>query len=287
MGQLPGRALAKLVILPCKPVGPKLLPIGIPFVAPYNPTSFSFNAGSDLVSNKTSSLKVSPQTNKGTEPKTLSVEFLLDGTGASPPLGLSVGSALGAAASSLASSSGVAVSAINAEAAARAVVSSVSVTAWVNYFFGIMANLKTPLEVKKTMSLNFATTDKKLHDSRPVKIIWGAGLFFNCRLESATVNYKLFNQLGLPLRATISASFKEWAPDPSVLAAALAALFQSPDLTKMHTVKAGDTIYNLAKQEYDDESYYLQIAKANDLRNYRRLVPGQQLILPPIAKVEE
>jgi nucleoid-associated protein YgaU len=87
----------------------------------------------------------------------------------------------------------------------------------------------------------------------------------------------LFNQLGQPLRAKVSATFLEVPKPPAK---------QSPDLTKIHLVTAGDTIYNIAKAEYDDESFYLQIAQANDLKNYRKLVPGQKLVLPPIAKTE-
>ncbi|HTF04393.1 MAG TPA: LysM peptidoglycan-binding domain-containing protein [Bacteroidia bacterium] len=281
MGQLPGRAVAKLTILPCKEVAGKLIPSGIPFIAPYNPNTFSFAQESVNVLKPTNGSSTPVYETKYTENKILTVDFFLDGTGASPPLGLSLGSAAGAAVSSLASSAGMAVSAINAEAAARAVLSSVSVTAWINYFFAITAGEKSPLGVNKTMSLNFKTFNDETHTTDPLKIIWGAGLFFNCKLHKATVSYKLFNQLGMPLRANISAQFLELGKGPGTNTG------KSPDLTKVHVVKAGDTIYNLAKKEYEDESYYLQIAQANDLKNYRRLVQGQTLILPPIAKVEE
>jgi hypothetical protein len=280
------RATAKLIILPCKEIVStgKLVPNGVPFIAPYNPTNFSFSSASDIVEMKSSKKEISPILDLGAQAKTLNLEFFLDGTGASPPLGLPTASAFGTLGNALASATGQSISAINAEAVARAATSSVAVTAWINYFFGIMAKLKSPLSVKKTMNLNFKKTDPEAHEARPVKLIWGAGLFFNCKLQSATVNYKLFNQLGLPLRATINASFIEWTKSPAAKGADKTG---SPDLSKIHVVKAGDTIYNLAKQEYDDESYYIKIAEANDLKNYRRLIPGQELILPPIEKVEE
>ena len=39
-------------------------------------------------------------------------------------------------------------------------------------------------------------------------LVWGT-FMFSCEIESYSVNYTLFNQLGIPLRATISATFNE------------------------------------------------------------------------------
>jgi LysM repeat protein len=273
------RAVAKMMIFPCLPaLDGKLIPNGAPFIAPYNPNSLSFGVGWQLAQKYKAGGDPAENEFLHTENKTLNVEFFLDGTGASPPLGIPTGAAFGALGSAMAGSSGSSVAAINAEAAARAVVSSVSVTAWINYFFGIVANTKSAGAVSKKFSLNMATINTESHAPAPLKIVWGAGLMFNCNLQEASVSYKLFNQLGQPLRATISATFIEIGKK---------AKKASPDLTKIYVVKAGDTIYNVAKKEYDDESFYIRIAEANNLTNYRRLVPGQELILPPIAKVEE
>lgn len=46
-------------------------------------------------------------------------------------------------------------------------------------------------------------------------LVWGT-FMFSCEIESFSVNYTLFNQLGIPLRATISATFNEVVM-PSVL----------------------------------------------------------------------
>lgn len=133
----------------------------------------------------------------------------------------------------------------------------------------------------------FSTTNEikgDEHAPRFLRIVWGAGLFFEGRLQNASVKYDIIDSDGRPLRATISATFLQ-DPSPSFIAK-IKNFFSSPDLTKTYLVKAGDTIYNIAKNEYEDESYYLQIAQANDLKNYRRLKPGMQLILPPIKKDE-
>jgi nucleoid-associated protein YgaU len=133
----------------------------------------------------------------------------------------------------------------------------------------------------------FATTklpNPKTHEPNVLRLIWGAGLFFECQLESATVAYNLFDRTGRPLRATISAKFKEYATQSAI--SKIKNFFSSPDVTKTYIVKAGDTIYNLAETFYEDESFYLRIAEANNLKNYRRLTPGMTLILPPVQKVE-
>lgn len=39
-------------------------------------------------------------------------------------------------------------------------------------------------------------------------LVWGT-FIFSCEVESYSLNYTLFNQLGIPLRATISATFNE------------------------------------------------------------------------------
>lgn len=242
MAGLGFKPLAKLIILPAKGAG-------IPFVAMYNPTTMSFQRGQDNVEKHTTqTINGVVVETKTINAPTFSVELFLDGTGASPPMGIpAIGGAAGTA--------------------AGVIISAIGVDALINLFF------------KSTLKVEGAT-----HTTKDVKLIWGAGLFFRCKLQNATVNYTLINRLGLPLRATISASFVA-SDDATIIGGLFDKLF-SPDLTKTHIVKAGDTIYNIAKEEYDDESFYLQIAEANDLKNYRKLTPGQTLILPPIKQDE-
>lgn len=121
----------------------------------------------------------------------------------------------------------------------------------------------------------------KTHDANNLILIWGT-FIFRGRLESADVSYSLFDRSGRPLRATVKASFiqADFAEDVN----RLVKLFQSPDVTKTYQVKAGDTLPLIAKNEYDDESYYIELARVNNLRNYRKLQPGQVLVLPPVNK---
>jgi nucleoid-associated protein YgaU len=282
MPQLPGRALAKLNILAFaekdettnKFKGP---PIGR-FIALYNPTTFSINAGKEQTTKVTAGSGAGDIEDLYTTNRTLSVELFIDGTGASPPLGVPVGKAFGAIANAIGGSA-ASVGTLIAQASAQALLSAVAVTKYVDWFFGLAASVADTPKVDQVVDPGGKTLNPKTHKANYLKLIWGKGLRFNGKLQSASVNYTMFNQLGQPIRATISATFIEVGSGEKTK-------LRSPDLTKVHLVTAGDTIYNIAKAEYDDESFYLQIAQANDLKNYRKLVPGQKLVLPPIAKTE-
>ena len=96
-----------------------------------------------------------------------------------------------------------------------------------------------------------------------------------------TEHYKLFNSAGLPIRATVSSSFVE---SLSRREQAVEAGRESADLTHKRIVKAGDTLPLMAKRIYGDPSFYMEIARVNNLKNFRELKVGQELILPPIKK---
>lgn len=277
MPQLPGRALAKLRIIAYSDEEFKTLTGGT-FMAIYNPTTFSMTKEQTLVPKYVAGKSLGNLEFLYSPNRTLSVDLFIDGTGASPPLGLPIGKAFGLLGNALGGGAG-SVAAITGQAAAQAVLSSVAVTKYIDAFFKLMSAPGTITGDEQGFDKTVEGNNKVTHHPNYLKIIWGKGLRFYGQLANASVKYTLFNQLGQPLRATISASFLE-APKGG------ASRLQSPDLTKQYVVKAGDTIYNLAQKEYGSESFYLQIAQANDLKNYRSLIPGQTLLLPPIAKAE-
>ncbi|MEX2336458.1 MAG: LysM peptidoglycan-binding domain-containing protein, partial [Fulvivirga sp.] len=119
-----------------------------------------------------------------------------------------------------------------------------------------------------------------IHRPNCLIINWGT-LVFKCRLENMTINYKLFSPEGLPLRATVTASFIELINQQEMVAKQKS---QSPDITHARTVRAGDTLPGLAKTIYGDERYYTLVAQANKIVHFRNLVPGQQILFPPIKK---
>lgn len=117
---------------------------------------------------------------------------------------------------------------------------------------------------------------------RPPYLMVQYGTFVNtCVINSSTVTYTMFDMFGLPIRAKISATFTERTVGAlnDILG-----MFSSPDLTHEITVKQWDLLPLLTYQTYNNQNYYLQVARVNKLKNFRRLDAGTKLILPPIAE---
>lgn len=123
--------------------------------------------------------------------------------------------------------------------------------------------------------------NKETHDTNNVTLIWGV-YKMQAKVTAVSVNYILFDRIGRPLRAEVDISFTQIGDPQTVFSK-----FKSPDVTKTYTVKAGDTLPLIALREYDDESFYLEIAKINNLKNYRKLEPGMTLVMPPFNKNAE
>lgn len=118
------------------------------------------------------------------------------------------------------------------------------------------------------------------HEPYHLKLVWGS-LVFKGRAVELGITYKLFNPNGQPIRAVAKVKFKGSIEEKK---RALQENKSSPDLSHVRRVKAGDTLPLMCCRIYGAPKYYLQIAEANGLANFRFLVPGTDLIFPPLAK---
>ncbi|MCB0584422.1 MAG: hypothetical protein KDD06_03720 [Phaeodactylibacter sp.] len=122
----------------------------------------------------------------------------------------------------------------------------------------------------------------KIHRPRLLKIL-GLGVEFYCQLSSLQITYTLFKQDGTPLRAKVSATFTAYSePKRRVREQDK----NSPDLTHIRTVGEGDTLPLMGYDIYEETHRYLEVAKVNQLNNFRKLEVGRELFFPPIAKTE-
>lgn len=135
------------------------------------------------------------------------------------------------------------------------------------------------IENFKAVVLSF---NGKIHSPNFVKLAW-AQLQFQCRMETLNFTYTLFKPDGTPLRAKASVSFLGFTSENQL---AKKANKTSPDLTHWVTVTAGDTLPTLCHRIYGSSLYYLRVAQANSLDDFRRLVPGTQLQFPPLPPIE-
>ncbi len=132
-------------------------------------------------------------------------------------------------------------------------------------------------------TLLLSKASKESHEPPYLILQWGK-FIFKCRCIEYTIKYTLFSSVGLPIRAVISATFLEVPLDNKL---STITRFLSPDLTKSIVVKEGDTLPLLAEREYGDPGLYLEVAKANNLTNFRKLKPGTVLYFPPIDKNQQ
>ncbi len=117
------------------------------------------------------------------------------------------------------------------------------------------------------------------HQPRYVQLQWGS-LMYNCQMINMTITFKLFNPDGTPLRAEANCTFQSVINETTLAAIENR---QSPDLTHVRTVGAGDTLPLLCYKEYGDSRYYYQIAQFNRLTDFKKLIPGAKIIFPPIT----
>jgi len=118
------------------------------------------------------------------------------------------------------------------------------------------------------------------HRPNYLKIVWGRVLF-KCVLKTVNVDYRLFKADGTPLRAVANATFSGSVEEKERVAIEGS---ESPDITHSRRVKDGETLHQLTYEIYGDPKYYLEVAKANNLTNFRKLKTGQILYFPPIEK---
>ena len=120
--------------------------------------------------------------------------------------------------------------------------------------------------------------DGSQHQPKISRLLWGHLIFFG-RMESMSIDYTLFKPNGDPLRAKVSLTFTGFM---SAEEEKVRANRSSPDLSHRVEVKIGDTLPQLCHQIYSDASYYLEVAKINNLNNFRQLKPGLILLFPPL-----
>ncbi|SBS31973.1 hypothetical protein MSP8886_02298 [Marinomonas spartinae] len=155
--------------------------------------------------------------------------------------------------------------------------------------FDIMIDATGVVEQKKAKSVQdqLALLKKatyayngKQHEPNPVIITWGKTLSFRGRLTSMGISYVLFDTNGVPLRATVSLKFTKFLTEKEKQAIAKKS---SPDLTHIVEFKMGDTLPQLCQEIYNDSSYYMDVARANQLVSVRQIAPGTKLYFPPLV----
>jgi hypothetical protein len=117
------------------------------------------------------------------------------------------------------------------------------------------------------------------HKNNYLRVVWSY-LVFDCVLKDADIAFSLFRSDGRPLRAKITAKFLGFVNDEKRV---LSDKAQSPDITHYRQVKDKEKLPNMAQAIYESNRYYLDVAAANRLVNFRKLQTGQQIYFPPLV----
>lgn len=118
------------------------------------------------------------------------------------------------------------------------------------------------------------------HKPNYLIISWGS-LLFKGSLTEMDIEFKLFKPDGTPIRALAKAKFQGFVEDDL---RAARENNRSPDLTHIRIVKEGDTLPLMSYRIYGDSKYYLEVARVNNIVNFRKLKTGQEIFFPPLQK---
>lgn len=147
-----------------------------------------------------------------------------------------------------------------------------------------MDNVKPMSDVRnETNKIAELTQIERDEQKPPVCLVsWGAPLTnsdfpFKGVITNLTQRFTLFTTSGVPLRASLTVSFRE---------------FLDPEEDKKKTdpefttriIKAGDTLSSIAAEVYRDPTRWRVIAEENSIDDPRRLNIGQMLSIPKLSR---
>ena len=103
---------------------------------------------------------------------------------------------------------------------------------------------------------------------------------FRCILENVKQKFTLFSSEGVPLRATLTVSLREYAP----LADQLKRLhLSSPDKTHGYVTEQGDSWASISNQFYETPFEWRRITDQNGVEDPRRFISGCFVRVPRIG----
>jgi len=141
---------------------------------------------------------------------------------------------------------------------------------------------RTDVRLQTNSITDLLKIDSNLHAPPLLQVDWGS-LHFPCVLAKASQKFLRFLPSGLPCRARVTVTFNEYLDAETQVAEAG---LQTADFTKVHVTKAGDTLWSLAGQFYEDALKWRPIALMNGIVDPRSITPGQELRIPSLPFVD-
>jgi LysM repeat protein len=123
---------------------------------------------------------------------------------------------------------------------------------------------------------NLMRPDSREHAPPIVRFVWDESVFTGV-LEKLDVNYVLFRQDGVPLRAQLDITLKEFRPAAQQV---MDPPRSSPSVEKSYVVRRGDTLSSISAAVYRRPDAWRELARANGITDPRDLKPGRVLTVP-------
>jgi len=161
---------------------------------------------------------------------------------------------------------------------------------------GGMGDDAKPVTIETDKFYQLIKIDRKTHAPPVCRFIWGKTGFpganlteqwssqkrengFQCIVESVRQRFTVFSPVGMPLRAILSVTLREYKTLEQQVDQIR---FESPDHTHEHIVERGDTLSRIAFDAYGDPRKWRPIAKHNGIIDPLDLQLGMVLEIPPI-----
>jgi hypothetical protein len=137
---------------------------------------------------------------------------------------------------------------------------------------------QTDVRAYTSQIMHLLDIDSELHAPPVCKFSWGAFVFI-CVLEQANQRFTLFLSNGIPVRATIDVTFKEFWDRREQ-----GGRLQSVDFDKTHVVKLGEQLFHIANHYFGNPAMWRLIAEHNRIDDpLGEITPGTPLIIPAIT----
>jgi hypothetical protein len=141
--------------------------------------------------------------------------------------------------------------------------------------FGEVETVEKQVQDFKDLLMGY---DGQKHQTSYLKLIWG-GYTLSCRLKSMEIEYSLFRKDGRPIRAKVKCMFKGTVDYKLMVAKQKKS---SPDLTHERVFMMNDSVPLLSESIYENNDFYIDVAKSNKLLSFRKVDVGQKINFPPI-----
>lgn len=118
------------------------------------------------------------------------------------------------------------------------------------------------------------------HRPSYVKVEYGDITFFG-QLKTLETDYTLFGPDGIPLRAELRVTLTGYCSQQEEKSRFSK---HSPDVSRLVTLKEGQTLAALCNEIYGDPLLVGQVARINNLNGYRNIPAGTKILMPMLKK---